>query len=103
MDIRDIIRAVDAQNYHITHHAAEEAQDDDLDFEGIFYSLRHGQMIEDYPEDRPYPSCLIYGINADGEPIHSVWAYAEANQQAILVTVYRPDPMRWINWRERRT
>ena len=103
MDIRDIIRAVDARNYRITHHADEEAQNDDLDLEGIFYSVRHGEVIENYPEDRPHPSCLIYGTNADGESIHSVWAYAEVNQQAILVTVYRLDPMRRINWQERRT
>ena len=73
MDIQDIIRAIDSQNYRITHHADEEAQDDDLDFEGIFYSVQNGEIIENYPEDRPYPSCLIYGSNADGEPIHSVW------------------------------
>ena len=103
MDIQNIVRAIDAQNYRITHHADEEARDDGLDFEEIFYSVHNGEMIENYPEDRPYPSCLIYGTNADGEPVHSVWAYVETSQQAILVTVYRPDPVRWINWRERRT
>ena len=39
MNIQNIVRAIDAQNYHITHHADEEAQDDGLDFEEIFYSV----------------------------------------------------------------
>ena len=102
MDIRTIIGAIDSQNYNITNHADEEAQEDRLNFEEIFYSVRNGEVIEDYPGDRPYPSCLIYGANIDGEPVHSVWAYNEDNQGATLITVYRPDPTRWINWRKRR-
>ena len=102
MDIRGIIRAIDSQNYRITGHGDEEAENDQLDFEEIFYSVRNGEIIENYPSDQPFSSCLIYGTNVSGEPIHSVWAYDEENQRASLVTVYRPDPTRWINWRERR-
>ena len=103
MDIRNIIRSVENRNYRITHHAVEEAGDDQLNLEEIFHSLYNGEIIEDYPGDEPYPSCLIYGKSADEEPIHSVWAYSEKNQRAILITVYRPNPTRWINWRNRRT
>jgi hypothetical protein len=102
MDIQNIIRAIDSLQYRITDHADEEAQDDRLKFDEIFESVRHGEVIEDYPTDRPYPSCLIYGSNTKGSPIHSVWAYNEDNHWAVLITVYRPDPTRWVNWRERR-
>jgi hypothetical protein len=34
--------------------------------------------------------------------VHSVWAYNQENQWAVLITVYRPDPRRWIDWRTRR-
>ncbi|MDW8214169.1 MAG: DUF4258 domain-containing protein [Roseiflexaceae bacterium] len=73
-----------------------------LSFDEIFFSVLHGEIIEDYPTDKPYPSCLIYGESFAGEPIHSVWAYNPVTQWAVLVTVYRPDPDRWINWRIRR-
>jgi len=102
VDIQNIVRAIDSQQYRVTDHADEEAQADQLKVEEILYSVRNGEVIADYPTDRPYPSCLIYGSNADREPIHSVWAYNEENQWAVLITVYRPDPNRWINWRERR-
>jgi len=39
-------------------------------FDEIFYSVLHGEIIEHYPSDKPYPSCLIYGDNFAGEPIH---------------------------------
>ena len=58
--------------------------------------------IEAYPRDKPYPSCLIYGDTFAGEPAHSVWAYNKDNQWAVLITVYHPDPDRWIDWRKRR-
>ncbi|MDE3000747.1 MAG: DUF4258 domain-containing protein [Gemmatimonadota bacterium] len=102
MDIRNIIRSVEIRNYRITHHAMEEAANDRLNLEEIFHALNNGEIIEYYLDDRPYPSCLIYGRNVDGEPIHSVWAYNENNQMATLITVYRPNPARWIGWRDRR-
>jgi len=46
--------------------------DDRLTFEEIYFSVMHGEVIENYPSDNPYPSCLIMGRNFLGEPIPSV-------------------------------
>jgi hypothetical protein len=102
MDIQDIVSAIQEKRIRITDHADEEAQTDRLTFDEIFFSVLQGEIIEDYPTDKPYPSCLIYGDNFQGEPIHGVWAYNAETHWAVLITVYRPDPNRWINWRERR-
>jgi hypothetical protein len=102
LDIQDIIEAILHDRIRITDHADEEAQADRLSYEEIFFSVLRGEVIEEYPTDRPYPSCLIYGESFAGEPIHSVWAYNAETKWAVLVTVYRPDPKRWINWRVRR-
>jgi hypothetical protein len=102
MDVNKIIEAIHNNRLRITNHADEETQADYLTFDEVFFSVFQGEVIEDYPGDKPYPSCLIYGNNFIGEPIHSVWAYNEDKQWAVLITVYRPDPNRWIDWRERR-
>jgi len=102
VDIKDIIEAIRANRIRITEHADEEAQADDLSYDEIFFSVFQGEIIEDYPTDKPYPSCLIYGRTFRGEPVHSVWAYNEQNRWAVLITVYRSDPSRWLNWRKRR-
>jgi hypothetical protein len=86
----------------ITEHADEEAESDRLMFEEIFFSVFNGEIIEYYPEDKPYQSCLIYGNTFGGDPVHSVWAFNENNQWAVLITVYRPDPDRWVDFRQRR-
>ena len=102
MEIGDIIDAMRRNRIRITDHADEEAQADRLAFDEIFYSVLRGEIIEEYPADKPYPSCLIYGDSFSGEPIHSVWAYNAETKWAVLVTVYRPDPGRWVAWRTRR-
>ena len=101
MDIRDIIHAIQAKKMRITDHADEESQADQITFDEVRFSVLHGEIIEDYPNDKPYPSCLIHGRSSRGDPVHSVWAFNERNHWAVLITVYRPDPKRWVNWRER--
>lgn len=102
MDISHIVEAVREKRVRITDHADEEATADRLTFDEICFSVLHGEIIEAYPTDKPYPSYLIYGQTATGDPVHSVWAYNEQNRWTVLITVYRPDPDRWINWRLRK-
>jgi hypothetical protein len=102
MKIDEIIEAVRRNRIRITDHADEEAHADRLSFDEVFFSIFQGEIIEEYPEDRPYPSCLIYGDTFGGDPVHSVWAYNQDNKWAVLITVYRPDPERWIDWKKRR-
>lgn len=102
MELTDIIEAIGAHHVRITDHADEEAEADRLRLEEIYFSVLHGEVIEDYPLDRPYPSCLVFGRTAGGVAVHSVWAYNSKTRWAVLITAYRPDPHRWINWRERR-
>jgi hypothetical protein len=102
MDIEDIVDAIRGNRIRISDHADEEAQADKLTFDEIYLSIFQGEIIERYPDDRPYPSCLIYGSNFTNDPVHSVWAYNKDNRWAVLITVYRPDPLRWVEWRTRR-
>lgn len=80
MDIENIMEAIRHNRIRISDHADEEAQADHLSFDEIFFSVLHGEIIEDYPSDKPYPSCLIYGESFAGKPIHSVWAHNSETQ-----------------------
>jgi len=103
MAIENIIKAIQTSQVRITDHADEEATDDHLSYDEIYSSVIQGEIIEDYINDKPYPSCLIYGTNFSGKPIHSVWGFNPENKWAVLITVYRPDPNRWLNWKKRVT
>ncbi len=103
MEIEDLIEAIGASKIIISDHTDEEATNDDLSFDEVYFSVVHGEIIARYLEDRPYPSCLVYGDTFGGDPIHSVWAYNEESGFAVVITVYRPDASRWEpDWKTRR-
>ena len=69
-----------------------------------FGNYRDGFLPQtSYPKDKPYPNCLIYGENFRKGPVHSVLAYNRENSWAVVITVYRPDPKRWIKFKTRKT
>jgi hypothetical protein len=72
MEISEIIEAIRSNRIRITDHADEEAEADRLTFDETYFSVLHGEIIEDYPTEKPYPSCLIYGQTFSGDPVHSV-------------------------------
>ena len=44
--------------------------------------------------DTPFPSELILGWSG-GKPLHVVAAYNAADEEAIVITAYEPDPAQW--------
>ena len=53
-----------------------------------------GTIIEEYPDDTPYPSFLVSGI-VNSRPLHVVMAYNNVDREAIVITAYKPDPDSW--------
>jgi len=101
LEIGMLVTAIEKGSIRITDHALDEAKADGIVIPRVLDGTAVAEIIERYPDDRPYSSCLVYG-ECDG-PLHTVWAYNEADGWAVLITIYRPDPRRWINWRTRRS
>ncbi len=97
-----IVGAIAHNRLRVTDHADEEAAADTLLLNDIFASVINGEIIESYPNDKPYPSCLVCGKAPCGSTVHSVWAYNSLTDHVVLITVYRPDPRRWIDGRVRK-
>lgn len=56
--------------------------------------LVNGEVIKEYPEDKPYPSKLILGWSGN-RPLHIVIATDAKEQKVYIVTVYDPDRDQW--------
>ena len=56
--------------------------------------LEDGERIEEYPDDKPFPSALILGWS-DSRALHVVVADNFEDNEAIVITVYEPDPEKW--------
>ncbi|MBS4099506.1 MAG: DUF4258 domain-containing protein [Sulfuricella sp.] len=64
--------------------------------------LTNGEIIQEYPNDQPYPSNLIIGFGESG-PLHVPAAQDEQNI-CYVVTCYRPDSALWQDdFKKRRT
>jgi hypothetical protein len=62
MDILEKIKSVIIKGgINMTDQADEELANDGFLDEDLFYSVLHGEIIEDYTDDKPFPICLVYG------------------------------------------
>jgi hypothetical protein len=62
MDILEKIKsAVVKGRINMTDHADEELANDEIWDKDLLHSVLQGEIIEDYPDDKPFPSCLVYG------------------------------------------
>ncbi len=95
--------AVRAGRVRVSAHALRESDADGLPLEQIEAATLGGQCIEDYPTDPRGSSCLVLGRTSATNAIHALWGFDAPSLQAILITVYRPDPQRWSDdFRRRR-
>ena len=53
-------------------HAAKRIQEGGIRRADILYCLKTGEIIEDYPDAFPYPSCLVYGYSKEDRVLHVV-------------------------------
>jgi hypothetical protein len=80
-------------------HALHRMVERDIREEDVAQVVVHGKVIEDYPDDKPYPSRLLLGW-VNSRPIHVVSATSE--HEIIIITVYEPDPAQWAPGFEKR-
>ena len=61
--------------------------------EDVTHAIKCGEIIEDYPDDYPYPSCLIFGRDRNNQALHVVCG--ESENELWLITAYRPSLEFW--------
>ena len=100
-----LARCFAAESVLYSRHAREEMRTEELgritDAE-VAQAVAACETLEEYPDDRPYPSALVLGTTACDRPIHMVCAYDGEDDLVVVVTVYRPDPDRWEDSRRRK-
>jgi hypothetical protein len=65
IDLEEIKRAVKAKNYYIRAHARKRMTE-----RRIEKAIMEGEILEEHPQDKPYPKCLIMGFVREREPLY---------------------------------
>jgi hypothetical protein len=100
-----IKRCFDADSVLYTSHARREMKQEpfgEICEEEVYEAICTSEVVEEYPDDTPYPSALLLGMTRTNRPLHIVCAYDAEGKQAIIITVYHPDPQRWDYYRRRK-
>lgn len=85
---------MDCKDIRFSRHAIEKMFERALGSEHIRETLANGDVIADFPDDKPFPSCLMLHF-VGGRPIHVVAALDPVGQRCIIITACRPDPELW--------
>lgn len=102
MELIDDIRAKFANDeFEFSKHAVDQSLLRDVRVLEIREAISTGEVIEDYPDDKYGPSCLLFGFTSAGRPLHVHCSYP-SRPVVKIITVYEPNALEWIDYRVRR-
>ena len=90
MDRKGIQSAVESGTIEWQRHSLERMFERGISREQVKLSIVNGTIIEEYPDDTPYPSALFLGW-FEGKPLHVVAAYDKESGRLHIITAYIPD------------
>ena len=94
-----ITQLIESGEILISHHARVRMFEHNVSTDKLIPIILSGEIIEEYPDDEPYPSILILGF-IDAVAYHIVIALCRDHIRVI--TVYIPEEDKWIEYRRRR-
>ena len=90
-DVEGMRAAVREGRISWQRHALERMMKRDIRRSDVLGVLQSGELIEDYPTDRPFPSALFLG-RIGPRPLHVIVALDPVLAQVFVITAYEPDP-----------
>jgi len=99
--IEEICRQLSLGQFEFSRHAFRRAVERNISDMEIRQAGENAKIIEDYPDDKYSPSCLLLGFTEAGRPLHLQVSYASSDIIKII-TLYEPDETEWDNYTRRR-
>ena len=75
-------------------HALQRMFQRGITVEDVHLTIAGGELVEDYPDDIPYPSRLVLGWRGT-RPVHVVLAHNHDDDEIIVITAYEPNADQW--------
>lgn len=93
IDIEQLRKYYEEGRVFSTQHAAERFRQRGIRAADVRLAVGNGEIIEQYPGDFPFPSCLILGADHNKMPLHV--CMSDEGSAGRIITAYRPDPNKW--------
>ena len=89
MNLVSLRKAIEKGNYEWKKHTLIRLAERNISQDTIFKVILKGEVIENYPEDQPFPSCLIFKM-IENKPFHVVVSLDPQSQKVYIITAYEP-------------
>ena len=89
-DFRKINRS---ENIIISLHGQLRLNERNITVDDVMNAIDNGEIIEQYPKDFPFPSCLILGLSLQDAYLHIVVSLND--DKIYLITAYIPTLDKW--------
>ena len=99
--INELRSKIAANQFEFTRHALDQSILRGITVQEVREAIEHGEGIEDYPQDKYGPSCLVFGMTKSDRPIH-IQCSDPSREIIKIITLYQPDPEQWMDYKERR-
>lgn len=93
IDIEQLRALNKPEQIAITEHARRRLVERGISVRDIIKCIDTGEIIKQYEDDKPFPSCLILGSAINGGYIHVVASHD--SEWIYLITAYYPDADVW--------
>ncbi|RJP55039.1 MAG: DUF4258 domain-containing protein [Deltaproteobacteria bacterium] len=90
---------IKAGRYRFSDYAVKRMIKRSISRQEVETVIGEGEIIEEYPDDKYSPSCLVYGKTEVGKILH---IRVSLPPTVVVITAYEPDPEEWVNGRNRR-
>ena len=99
MDLSKIQDKIKKEEYHISDHAIKRMIQREIERSELEDVILKGEIIEEYPDDKYSPSCLLYGETKTKRVLH---IQVSLPPRVVVITTYEPSPKEWIRGKVRR-
>jgi hypothetical protein len=89
------------EEVRITQHAQIEMDAEEISLDEVLMAISNGSVLENYPEHKRGPCCLLYGQTFERRHLHIVCT--TTLPRLVIITVYEPFPPKWVSPLQRRT
>ena len=89
LNIVDLQNLCHDKNMAITKHARIRLTERGITIEDLQEAIQTGEVIKQYEDDRPFPSCLVLGSTEQNKLIHIVISIDSG--YLYIITAYFPD------------
>lgn len=100
-DVNELRAKFLSDAFEFSKHAVDQTLLREISVQEIQEAIESAEVIEDYPNDKYGPSCLLFGMTKDNRPLHIQCTYPTLSIVKVI-TAYQPDPQKWFDFKVRR-